>query len=172
MARTAAPLKARLMDQERLAGVGNLLADEILWRADLAPGRRTPLDDEEFRRLHKELRATLRQLSRRGGSHMGELMEERHDGGRCPRDGTELRREVVGRPHHLLVPGAPALSEVHSPRRQLWVSAQCVSGGSPLAIRSTPKTRKSTAMTAALWAVSQVLAESRLAFAFAPPTSA
>ena len=33
------------MDQERLAGVGNLLADEILWRAALAPGRRTPLDD-------------------------------------------------------------------------------------------------------------------------------
>jgi formamidopyrimidine-DNA glycosylase len=91
-----APLKARLMDQERLAGVGNLLADEILWRAELAPGRRTPLDDEELRRLHTALRATLRQLSRRGGSHMGELMEERHDGGRCPRDGTELRREVVG----------------------------------------------------------------------------
>ena len=38
-------------------------------------------------RLHKTLRATLRQLSRRGGSHMGELMEERYDGGRCPRDG-------------------------------------------------------------------------------------
>ena len=95
-AATVAPLKARLMDQERLAGVGNLLADEILWRADLAPGRRTPLDDEEFRRLHKELRATLRQLGRRGGSHMGDLMEERHDGARCPRDGTELVREVVG----------------------------------------------------------------------------
>jgi formamidopyrimidine-DNA glycosylase len=95
-AATAAPLKARLMDQERLAGVGNLLADEILWRADLAPGRRTPLDDEEFKRLHKVLRATLRQLGRRGGSHMGELMEVRQDGGRCPRDGTELRREVVG----------------------------------------------------------------------------
>ena len=93
----AAPLKARLMDQERLAGVGNLLADEILWRADLAPGRRTPLSEAEFRRLHTALRATLRQLSRRGGSHMGELMEERrHDEGRCPRDGTELRREVVG----------------------------------------------------------------------------
>ena len=37
------------------------------------------------------MRATLRQLARRGGSHMGDLMEERHDGGRCPRDGTELR---------------------------------------------------------------------------------
>ncbi len=91
-----APLKARLMDQERLAGIGNLLADEILWRAGLAPGRRTPLRDDELRELHTALRATLRQLSRRGGSHMGELMEERHDGGRCPLDGTELRRETVG----------------------------------------------------------------------------
>ncbi len=92
----AAPLKARLMDQERLAGVGNLLADEILWRAGLAPGRRTPLDDDELRVLHKALRSTLRQLSRRGGSHMGELMELRHGEGRCPLDGTELRREQVG----------------------------------------------------------------------------
>ena len=60
------------------------------------PAAGRPLHDDELRRLHKALRATLRQLSRRGGSHMGELMEERHDGGRCPRDGTELRREVVG----------------------------------------------------------------------------
>ena len=93
---SAAPLKARLMDQERLAGVGNLLADEILWRAGLAPVRRTPLDDDEIRELHKAMRATLRQLARRGGSHTGDLMEERRAGGRCPRDGTELRREVVG----------------------------------------------------------------------------
>ncbi len=92
----AAPLKARLMDQERLAGVGNLLADEILWRAGLAPGRRTPLADDELRGLHTAMRATLRQLSRRGGSHMGDLMEERHTQGRCPLDGAELRREVVG----------------------------------------------------------------------------
>jgi formamidopyrimidine-DNA glycosylase len=93
---SAAPLKARLMDQERLAGVGNLLADEILWRAGLAPARRTPLDDDELRALHAALRATLRQLARRGGSHTGDLMEERHAGGRCPLEGAELRREVVG----------------------------------------------------------------------------
>ena len=98
------------MDQERLAGVGNLLADEILYRAGLAPDRRTPLTDAELRALHKELRATLRQLSRRGGSHMGELMEERVVGGRCPRDGTELLPRDGGWPDHLLVPGAPALS--------------------------------------------------------------
>jgi formamidopyrimidine-DNA glycosylase len=91
-----APLKARLMDQERLAGVGNLLADEILWRAGLAPGRRDPLDDEELRRLHAALRATLRQLARRGGSHTGDLMASRVAGGCCPVDGGPLRREVVG----------------------------------------------------------------------------
>jgi formamidopyrimidine-DNA glycosylase len=93
---SAAPLKARLMDQARLAGVGNLLADEILWRAGLAPGRRSPLTEDELRELHRSLRATLRQLARRGGSHMGDLMEERRDGGLCPLDGTALRREVVG----------------------------------------------------------------------------
>jgi formamidopyrimidine-DNA glycosylase len=92
----SAPLKAQLMDQERVAGIGNLLADEILWRAGLDPGRRTPLTDEELRTLHTSLRATLRQLGRRGGSHIGGLMEERHVGGRCPKDGAELRVATVG----------------------------------------------------------------------------
>jgi formamidopyrimidine-DNA glycosylase len=91
-----APLKARLMDQERVAGVGNLLADEILWRAGLDPARRTPLSEDELRTLHKSLRATLRLLDRRGGSHMGDLMEERVEGGHCPRDGAELMRAQVG----------------------------------------------------------------------------
>jgi len=92
----SAPLKAQLMDQGRVAGVGNLLADEMLWRAGLDPGRRTPLSDEELRTLHRSLRATLRQLGRRGGSHMGELMEQRRVGGRCPKDGTELQVATVG----------------------------------------------------------------------------
>jgi formamidopyrimidine-DNA glycosylase len=92
----AAPLKAQLLDQGRVAGVGNLLADEMLWRAGLDPGRRTPLSDEELRALHKSMRATLRQLGRRGGSHMGELMEQRRVGGRCPKDGTELLVSTVG----------------------------------------------------------------------------
>ena len=84
------------MDQERLAGVGNLLADEILWRAGLDPERRHALGRDELRRLHTTLRATLRQLGRRGGSHTGDLMEERHAEGCCPRDGTELRHATVG----------------------------------------------------------------------------
>jgi formamidopyrimidine-DNA glycosylase len=92
----SAPLKAQLLDQERVAGIGNLLADEILWRAGLDPGRRTPLSPEELRVLHKSVRATLRQLGRDGGSHMGDLMEERHAGGRCPTDGAELKVATVG----------------------------------------------------------------------------
>jgi formamidopyrimidine-DNA glycosylase len=92
----AAPLKARLLDQDRLAGVGNLLVDEILWRAGLDPQRRSPLTEVELRGLHKALRATLRQLTRRGGSHMGDLMGERRAGGRCPKDGAELRTATVG----------------------------------------------------------------------------
>lgn len=92
-----APLKARLMDQERLAGVGNLLADEILWRAGLSPLRPAgSLDPAETRRLAGVVRRTVALLGLRGGSHTGDLMPERRPGGRCPTDGTELVRGVVG----------------------------------------------------------------------------
>jgi len=90
-------LKARLMDQRRVAGVGNLIADEVLWRAALDPQRRSrSLTTAEHRRLHRRLRGTLEDLMRRGGSHRGDLMPERVLGGRCPRDGTELVRSTVG----------------------------------------------------------------------------
>ena len=95
--RRGPPLKARLQDQSRLAGVGNLLADEILWRAALAPDRPSGgLTPAELRRLHRHLRATLVDLLDRGGSHTGDLMPERRTGGVCPRDGRPLRRDTVG----------------------------------------------------------------------------
>ncbi len=94
---SAAPLKARLLDQSRLAGVGNLIADEVLWRAGLSPVRPAgSLTAAEVRRLHRHLRRTIDDLIERGGSHRGDLMEERHLGGLCPRDGGELTRSVVG----------------------------------------------------------------------------
>jgi len=92
-----APLKARLLDQHRIAGLGNLLTDEILWRARLAPDREAGgLTPPEVRRLHRQLRATLDQLLERGGSHLGTLMAARERGGRCPRCGTELERRTIG----------------------------------------------------------------------------
>jgi formamidopyrimidine-DNA glycosylase len=92
-----APLKARLMDQHALAGVGNLLVDEALWRAGLDPARPAgSLSPAELRRLHRHLRATLVELGERGGSHTGDLQEERRRDGICPKDGTPLQRRTVG----------------------------------------------------------------------------
>ena len=73
--RSRAPLKAVLMDQARIAGLGNLLVDEILWRAGLDPARPADsLDADEQAALHRAIRTTLRVLGRRGGSHTGDLM--------------------------------------------------------------------------------------------------
>jgi formamidopyrimidine-DNA glycosylase len=92
-----APLKARLLDQARIAGIGNLLADEMLWRAGLDPARTArSLSPAEVRRLHRHLRATLDELGARGGSHTGDLQDMRARGGVCPRDGTPLSRRTVG----------------------------------------------------------------------------
>lgn len=97
MAGSSAPLKARLMDQSRLAGLGNLLVDEILFRAGLAPDRRADsLVEGEVDRLHRVMRRTITVLGERGGSHTGDLQPARVRGGRCPRDGAELRRAEVG----------------------------------------------------------------------------
>jgi formamidopyrimidine-DNA glycosylase len=97
LAGSAAPLKARLLNQSCLAGVGNLIADEVLWRAGLAPVRpAASLSRNEVRRLHRHLGRTIADLIERGGSHRGDLMEQRHPGGICPRDGTALARSTVG----------------------------------------------------------------------------
>lgn len=97
VAGSRAPLKARLMDQRRLAGLGNLLVDEILWRAGLDPARPAgSLTPAEVRRLHRHLKATLAELLAAGGSHLGNLMVARQRGGRCPRDGAALERRTIG----------------------------------------------------------------------------
>jgi formamidopyrimidine-DNA glycosylase len=94
---TGIALKARLLDQARLAGVGNLIADEVLWRAGISPERRADsLDDAETRTLHRQLRATIARLLAKGGSHNGDLMAARVRGAVCPRDGEPLARTVVG----------------------------------------------------------------------------
>ena len=96
---SAAPLKARLLDQSRVAGLGNLLVDETLWRAGLDPARAaSSLSPAETRRLQRRIRSTVSDLLDQGGSHLGHLQAARVRGGRCPRDGADLlRRTVSGR---------------------------------------------------------------------------
>jgi formamidopyrimidine-DNA glycosylase len=92
-----APVKARLLDQGAISGVGNLLADETLWQARLAPKRLvSDLSTEELDRLRRDLRAAVRSAIRKGGAHTGRFIEARRHEGVCPRDGTHLERAKVG----------------------------------------------------------------------------
>jgi formamidopyrimidine-DNA glycosylase len=95
--RGEAPLKVRLMDQAVIAGVGNLLADEALWRARLSPVRPAgELSLEELDRLRREVRGATRSAIRKGGVHTGEFIPARVRGGVCPRCATPLERATVG----------------------------------------------------------------------------
>jgi formamidopyrimidine-DNA glycosylase len=95
--RGTAPIKARLMDQRAISGVGNLLADEILYQAAIDPRRPSDeLSQEELDGLRRATRAAIRTSIRRGGAHTGEINPERHPGGRCPRDGEPLARARIG----------------------------------------------------------------------------
>jgi formamidopyrimidine-DNA glycosylase len=97
LARSRAPVKAVLMDQSRIAGLGNLLCDEVLWRAGVDPARLAcTLDDADVRRLSRGIRDTLRILGRRGGSHTGDLTSQREPGAHCTRDGAPLLRRTIG----------------------------------------------------------------------------
>jgi formamidopyrimidine-DNA glycosylase len=91
------PLKARLLDQRSIAGVGNLLADETLWRARLSPGRTAgSLSDDELDHLRRVLRAAVRDAIRSGGAHTGHFIPFRKRGAACPRCGTEVARTTIG----------------------------------------------------------------------------
>jgi formamidopyrimidine-DNA glycosylase len=95
--RGAAPLKARIMDQAVIAGVGNLLADETLWQAGLSPVRAAgSLSEDELDTLRRALRAAIRRAHRLGGVHTGVVIAERRHDGACPRCGGPLTRAKVG----------------------------------------------------------------------------
>lgn len=97
LGRSTAPLKARLLDQARIAGIGNLLADEMLWRAGLDPARPAgSLSAIELDVLAEAIATTLAELDERGGSHTGDLRAGVLADGHCPLDGTELQRRTVG----------------------------------------------------------------------------
>jgi len=64
-----APVKAAILDQRRLAGIGNIYADEALWRARVHPLRPAgELGGEELRALHRGIRAALKAGIERQGA--------------------------------------------------------------------------------------------------------
>jgi formamidopyrimidine-DNA glycosylase len=106
-------LKAALLDQRTLAGMGNIYVDEALWRARLNPLRpASGLDRNELRRLHRGIRAALEHGLARQGSTLrdyrlpdgsgGSMQNEFRVYGRrdepCDRCGTLIARtQVAGR---------------------------------------------------------------------------
>ena len=93
---SAAPVKARMMDQRRIAGIGNLLADEILWRARVHPARPvSSLTAQEEARLLRACRDAIRGALRDGGVHTLTIIPHRRRGGTCPRDHAPMRTGAV-----------------------------------------------------------------------------
>jgi formamidopyrimidine-DNA glycosylase len=102
-----APVKAAILDQRRLAGVGNIYADEALWRARIHPQRPAgDLDHDELRALHRGIRAALRAGIERQGATLrdyrtpdgasGRMQHEfkvyGREGEPCPRCGRPIEK--------------------------------------------------------------------------------
>ncbi|HEY2277759.1 MAG TPA: DNA-formamidopyrimidine glycosylase family protein [Streptosporangiaceae bacterium] len=97
ISRGSIAVKARLLDQSKIAGVGNLLADEALWQAKIPPA--TPvsrLQRKDIDRLYRTLQAALKSAGAKGGVHTGVVISARRPGGSCPRCGAEMVHGTVG----------------------------------------------------------------------------
>jgi formamidopyrimidine-DNA glycosylase len=111
LARRRAPIKAVLLDQRTLAGLGNIYVDEALWRAWIHPLRPADtIDRDELRRLHRAIRTALEHGIARQGSTLrdyalpdggrGSMQDEFKVYGRagepCDRCGTPVAKTRVG----------------------------------------------------------------------------
>jgi formamidopyrimidine-DNA glycosylase len=104
--RRSIPLKTTIMDQSVMGGVGNIYADESLWRARLHPRRAAnSLSDAEITRLHRSIRAVLDYAVREGAAFVphGKAISDRdfpychgRAGSPCPRCKTIIQKEWVG----------------------------------------------------------------------------
>ena len=109
--RRSAPLKAFLLDQRHLAGIGNIYADEILWWTALSPLREAgALGEEQVSCLADEIRARLSEGVRLLGCTLSDFMDTQgqpggfqdwlqaygRQGQECRRCGGTMARTVVG----------------------------------------------------------------------------
>lgn len=102
-------IKAVLLDQTVLAGVGNLYADEVLFQERIAPSRPSiSLTDDElsgiWSRIGEVLRASIDAESDLDLLPDGYLLKDRRKGGKCPRCGGRLQVMTVGGRTSVLCP--------------------------------------------------------------------
>lgn len=115
--RAKTSIKAALLDQTVVAGVGNIYADESLWGAKIHPKRLVnTITPDEFTLLYAELRTVMNLAIEKGGStdknyvnaegKRGSYMDFarvfRREGQTCPRCGTEvIKFKAAGRGTHI-----------------------------------------------------------------------
>ncbi len=126
-------IKAVLLNQGVVRGIGNIYADESLWRARIHPEKiGAQLKDDELRRLHRAVQHILRDAIRLRGSSISDYVDleggrgefqQRHrayqrDGKKCARCGTIIRRIIVaGRSSHFCPQCQPAPPKAKKPRK-------------------------------------------------------
>ncbi len=92
-------IKAALLNQSLIAGLGNLYADESLFQAGICP-RSRGLDETELVSLFSSIQEVLKTALSTGANLANlpdsYLLTHRHAGGTCPRDGSQLRHEKIG----------------------------------------------------------------------------
>lgn len=87
------PIKSALLNQKLLSGVGNIYADEALFRAGVRPRRRAAsLTRDELRRLHASLKRVLKDAIRLGGSSISDYVDSNGEEGFF-----QLKHRVYGR---------------------------------------------------------------------------
>jgi formamidopyrimidine-DNA glycosylase len=101
--RRKAPIKAVLLMQERFPGIGNWMADEILWRAAIHPAQPAgSLGAKEMRALYRDIRGVCRDALRIIGDKWDDppdswLFNHRwQKGGTCPKTGAKLKHATIG----------------------------------------------------------------------------
>jgi len=107
-------IKSKLMDQSRIAGLGNVYTDEILFQAGVHPRRATDtFDTDELHALHRVMRRVLRVTTDHGADPgefpRGYLTPRREEGAECPRcDGPIETCSVSGRTSYVCPRCQPA----------------------------------------------------------------
>ncbi len=114
-------IKQVLLDQGKIAGIGNIYSDEALWRASIHPSRpASSLSPPECARLRQAIRFCLRRGIARGGAAIdwvypgGKFQEEfkvyGQEGKPCPRCGSPIRRYVLGQRGTRYCPGCQSMA--------------------------------------------------------------
>lgn len=115
--RQRSSIKAALLDQSVVAGVGNIYADESLWGAQIHPATLVgDLTKKDFKNLYREVRSVMKLSIEKGGSTDRNYVNARGEKGKyldfarvfrreglpCPRCGTEIIKiRVAGRGTHI-----------------------------------------------------------------------